>query len=162
MLVYCIVPIFTLRSGVSFVSWGGRGDTIYFDLYSIFSSFESSLQKAVKELNYGLYYFGFHFTIRNIYYICTEFFCKSTSILKFGVSCPRLCFWIVDIDECSEKYGLCAPHGTCINTPGGFKCICPRGYETDETGTMCIDVDECTDDSRCLDGCQVGFSLVDS
>ena len=35
MLVYFIVAIDTVQSRVSFVTLGRRGDTIYFDLYSI-------------------------------------------------------------------------------------------------------------------------------
>lgn len=43
---------------------------------------------------------------------------------------------------------------------GSYKCICPRGFHTDPTGTMCLDADECTDDSRCQHGCQVKTTRI--
>lgn len=33
----------------------------------------------------------------------------------------------VDIDECLEE-NWCPSAGECVNTPGSFKCVCPRGY----------------------------------
>lgn len=32
-----------------------------------------------------------------------------------------------DIDECTENNDLCAFR--CVNQPGSYRCICPRGYE---------------------------------
>lgn len=80
--------------------------------------------------------------------------------LRFGIMIYCYSFGLaklftLDINECSEQSGLCPPPGTCINTMGSYKCICPRGFHTDPTGTMCLDADECTDDSRCQHGCQV-------
>ena len=61
-----------------------------------------------------------------------------------------------DVNECVEQPGTCVPPAQCINTLGSFKCMCPRGYQLDQTGTQCIDNDECVDDGRCQSGCQVG------
>lgn len=50
--------------------------------------------------------------------------------------------------------GLCPSPGTCKNTDGSFKCVCPRGYQLDNTGTFCVDFNACTADSRCEEGCR--------
>jgi hypothetical protein len=67
--------------------------------------------------------------------------------------------FLTDINECLEQTGTCPPPGNCINTLGSFKCICPRGFKLDSTGTFCTDADECTDDSKCPYGygCQVNL-----
>ncbi|CAL4061316.1 unnamed protein product, partial [Meganyctiphanes norvegica] len=66
----------------------------------------------------------------------------------------------LDVNECAEQSGLCAPIGTCINTMGSFKCICPRGYTLDSTGTQCIPTDECGLAGTCEEGCEsVGGDL---
>lgn len=59
-----------------------------------------------------------------------------------------------DIDEC-EQPGTCPKPGTCINTLGSFRCICPRGFKLDQSGRFCTDNNECADDSNCEHGCQV-------
>ena len=53
----------------------------------------------------------------------------------------------IDLDVIILK-GLCPSPGTCKNTDGSFKCVCPRGFQLDNTGTFCVDRDECSDDSR--------------
>lgn len=60
-----------------------------------------------------------------------------------------------DVNECIEQSGVCVSPAQCINTLGSFKCMCPRGFQLDQTGTQCQDNDECMDDSRCENGCQV-------
>lgn len=36
----------------------------------------------------------------------------------------------VDINECAEK-DFCDSGATCINTNGGFRCVCPEGYRSE-------------------------------
>lgn len=62
-----------------------------------------------------------------------------------------------DINECDQS-GTCPKPGTCINTLGSFRCICPRGFKLDQSGRFCIDQNECADDSTCEHGCQVSIS----
>ncbi|KAH9592566.1 hypothetical protein MS3_00004447 [Schistosoma haematobium] len=45
-----------------------------------------------------------------------------------------------DIDECQNGPGICGPH-TCVNTFGGYQCICLPGYK--RIGEICQDIDEC-------------------
>ena len=47
-----------------------------------------------------------------------------------------------DIDECQTLSNLCE-NGQCINTFGSYRCICNRGFKPDQSGTRCLDVDEC-------------------
>jgi hypothetical protein len=60
----------------------------------------------------------------------------------------------LDINECKEDTTICPKPGRCVNTLGSFKCICPRRFKLDSTGTYCIDADECLDDTKCPEGCQ--------
>jgi hypothetical protein len=53
-----------------------------------------------------------------------------------------LCY---DIDECANK-SVCL-NGVCSNTVGSYGCLCNDGYL--KNGSMCIDVNECTDEDLC-------------
>ncbi|XP_034045233.1 fibulin-7 isoform X2 [Thalassophryne amazonica] len=51
-----------------------------------------------------------------------------------------------DIDECELFHN--GPAGrlclhTCVNTPGGYRCSCPNGYNVTPDGRSCKDIDEC-------------------
>ncbi|KAI5098483.1 fibulin-7-like [Silurus meridionalis] len=52
-----------------------------------------------------------------------------------------------DIDECEVFHngpaGRLCVHA-CINTPGGYRCSCPAGYDLNRDGRNCKDIDECT------------------
>lgn len=50
-------------------------------------------------------------------------------------SWPVCVFSSTDIDECSEKAGLCGEETVCSNTGGTFYCSCPKGY-IPSTGIM--------------------------
>lgn len=59
---------------------------------------------------------------------------------------------LTDIDECNQALITgsrpCASSQRCVNTQGGYQCVsktvCPAGFEPDEAGTRCVDIDECT------------------
>uniref|UniRef100_A0A8C6KD91 Fibulin 7 n=2 Tax=Nothobranchius TaxID=28779 RepID=A0A8C6KD91_NOTFU len=65
-----------------------------------------------------------------------------------------------DIDECEVLHN--GPAGRlclhkCINTPGGYRCSCPAGYNVTTDGRSCKDIDECatrqnncTKDQMCI------------
>ena len=42
---------------------------------------------------------------------------------------------LADIDECALE-GQCID-GTCINSPGSFRCQCPPYYKLDDSGRIC-------------------------
>merc|ERR1719457_490162 len=46
----------------------------------------------------------------------------------------------IDLNECLNNPCV---GGKCMNTPGSFLCICPPGYELDETGLICQDINDC-------------------
>lgn len=43
----------------------------------------------------------------------------------------------VDIDECIENGPLCGA-GSCLNTKGSYRCVCPDGYVLMEGETDCM------------------------
>lgn len=58
-----------------------------------------------------------------------------TNDVNFTCDCePGLKFFTpfgvcMDIDECERLAHNCTgPHETCLNTPGGYECVCKRGY----------------------------------
>ncbi|KAG5270641.1 hypothetical protein AALO_G00194930 [Alosa alosa] len=48
-----------------------------------------------------------------------------------------------DIDECKVMGNLCK-NGQCVNSLGSYSCVCKTGYTPDIIGTLCVDVDECS------------------
>uniref|UniRef100_A0A665T9Q3 Fibulin 7 n=1 Tax=Echeneis naucrates TaxID=173247 RepID=A0A665T9Q3_ECHNA len=65
-----------------------------------------------------------------------------------------------DIDECelfhNGQAGKLCLHA-CVNTPGGYRCSCPVGYNVTRDGRSCKDIDECatrqnncTKDQMCI------------
>ncbi|XP_019908641.2 fibulin-7 isoform X3 [Esox lucius] len=52
----------------------------------------------------------------------------------------------IDIDECElfhmGQAGRLCLH-SCVNTPGGYRCSCPSGYNVTRDGRNCKDIDEC-------------------
>lgn len=45
--------------------------------------------------------------------------------------------YFTDIDECKISFGVCGD-GTCINTPGRFRCECNPGFEPVMMEQMCM------------------------
>lgn len=46
---------------------------------------------------------------------------------------------LIDIDECRQEPNLCPSPGNCVNTLGSYRCMCPKQYKLDSTGTRCVD-----------------------
>ena len=60
---------------------------------------------------------------------------------SFQSAFPFLCF--TDKDECSGGAQSCSELSLCINTPGGYDCVCLEGYSGDGyhcTGTIISDM----------------------
>ena len=56
--------------------------------------------------------------------------------LTYTVSLPSIFY--ADVNECSDKPGLCGKTGECFNTPGSYKCICGIGHEWNSEGCIGI------------------------
>lgn len=52
------------------------------------------------------------------------------------------CWFCLDINECLEELHSCAFR--CQNTPGSFRCICPKGYQLSADGEHCEGANHCT------------------
>lgn len=59
--------------------------------------------------------------------------------------------YLTDINECAQNPNICQ-NGACENLMGTHRCICNPGYEVDNTGKLCLDINECTDDLVCSGG----------
>ncbi|KAK2588215.1 hypothetical protein KPH14_004250 [Odynerus spinipes] len=47
----------------------------------------------------------------------------------------------IDVNECEANNGGC--EYKCVNTPGSFRCECPKGLKQGEDRFTCIDINEC-------------------
>lgn len=47
----------------------------------------------------------------------------------------------VDINDCTDERQCPGEHFVCVNTVGGFQCVCQDGYRLQ--GRVCVDEDEC-------------------
>jgi Calcium-binding EGF domain len=45
--------------------------------------------------------------------------------------------WSLDIDECQHP-NIYPCHGICVNVPGAYECICPKGKHGNATVGECI------------------------
>ncbi|XP_055088522.1 protein HEG [Periophthalmus magnuspinnatus] len=48
----------------------------------------------------------------------------------------------VDINECEHREWC---EWKCVNLPGSYRCICPRGFTLAQDGRRCRDINECSD-----------------
>uniref|UniRef100_A0ABM0MZ98 Uncharacterized protein LOC100378937 n=1 Tax=Saccoglossus kowalevskii TaxID=10224 RepID=A0ABM0MZ98_SACKO len=58
-----------------------------------------------------------------------------------------------DINECETDTDSCGLNQICQNTNGGYECLCVNGFEVDESGDSCSDINECADDD--LNACNI-------
>lgn len=57
-----------------------------------------------------------------------------------------------DINECETGENTCSH--TCENSPGGYECQCPTGFQISPlNSTQCQDIDECLLDNPCSHIC---------
>jgi len=75
-----------------------------------------------------------------------ECHCKEGEYMKSNGYCR-------DINECRENTDRCGLNTRCSNTRdeydqnkgGSYNCVCDEGWEPEEDGLNCKDVDECSD-----------------
>ena len=48
-----------------------------------------------------------------------------------------LCF-MVDVDECSLGIDKCPDGNICLNSYGGYRCVCPRGFKMTKPDMKCV------------------------
>lgn len=71
--------------------------------------------------------------------------CPMPGTTDFELLCPHgpgSTFDGNDINECAQNPNICQ-NGACENLIGTYRCICNPGYEVDETGKICTDINEC-------------------
>lgn len=68
---------------------------------------------------------------------------KSDRIMFESFSKPSLLMLVSDIDECEAIPGLCEG-GSCVNTPGSFRCTCPEGKSRNPINNICEDRSSCS------------------
>ncbi|KAF7260801.1 hypothetical protein EG68_03395 [Paragonimus skrjabini miyazakii] len=87
-------------------------------------------------------------------YTCLPSPCGPTQIFQYETkSCVCEKGWknvngtCEDINECEEAAEPCPPEKSCVNHPGGYRCIkmneCPSGFERQGQFGPCTDIDEC-------------------
>lgn len=66
--------------------------------------------------------------------------CCRPILLLFVVitsECRNLIFIVIDINECVEMSPSPCRGGSCINTPGSFRCECPKGLKATNGAASC-------------------------
>ena len=48
-----------------------------------------------------------------------------------------LCF-VTDVDECSLGIHECPDENICVNSYGGYRCVCPRGFKMTKPDMKCV------------------------
>ncbi|XP_070174330.1 fibrillin-3-like [Littorina saxatilis] len=76
---------------------------------------------------------------------------------------PRVSADCIDIDECAANHtNQCSM--LCINTAGSYRCECSAGYQLNNDGKSCLDVNECAEKlDKCPQKCHNkvgGFECV--
>ena len=84
-----------------------------------------------------------HVTQKDLIYLLVS---HVTSFSSSGHDCED------DFDECDTFSVICSYGGTCVNSYGGFSCVCPSGFSgrtCDENIDDCVGVD--CGNGRCFD-----------
>lgn len=71
--------------------------------------------------------------------------CPMPGTTDFDLLCPHgpgSTFDGHDINECAQNPNICQ-NGACENMIGTYRCICNPGFEADESGKICTDINEC-------------------
>lgn len=71
--------------------------------------------------------------------------CPMPGSSDFDALCPHgpgSTFIGDDINECAINPNICQ-NGACENLINTYRCICNPGFEVDETGKICTDINEC-------------------
>nr|XP_018912347.1 PREDICTED: fibrillin-2-like [Bemisia tabaci]XP_018912348.1 PREDICTED: fibrillin-2-like [Bemisia tabaci] len=80
--------------------------------------------------------------------------CPNPNSPEFQMLCPHgsgMTYNGDDINECAQNPTICQ-NGACENLMGTYRCICNAGYEIDDTGRSCRDIDECAHELVCTGG----------
>jgi len=64
---------------------------------------------------------------------CYSWICAVPESIVMRLQCVCLC--VLDVDECLEHLDSCAFR--CHNTPGSFRCLCPKGFDLAADGRHC-------------------------
>ena len=51
--------------------------------------------------------------------------------------CPERVSRLSDTDECASGNHVCHSSQMCVNSPGAYSCVCPRGYRSYGNGQPC-------------------------
>ena len=57
-----------------------------------------------------------------------------------------------DINECEETNDTCSFR--CVNVPGSYQCVCPRGFALADDKKHCEDINECLKPNICPYRCK--------
>lgn len=79
--------------------------------------------------------------------------CPMPGTTEFDLLCPHgagMTYNGDDINECAQNPNICK-NGACENMIGMYRCICNPGYQVDETGKICTDINECEIDDLVSD-----------
>ena len=62
-----------------------------------------------------------------------------------------------DINECEEGRQVCGYGAECVNKPGAYECVCPRGYTGDPYNSVCspsrvkcVNDGDCSHNEKCV------------
>ena len=77
-----------------------------------------------------------------------------------------MCIYNIQINECDSIHKLCDPvNAHCVDTIDSYSCTCHDGFETEDGGRTCINIDECSPEfdggNKCVGPNTVCIDLVE-